>query len=334
MYNFSIPEIKKNNNFHLIRLLCCLIVIYEHCCVLTNNSKLCINFRGEAVNVFFILSGFWVTISLLKVTSLKEYLRKRFFKIFPQYWFVVFFFSIFLCFFSKLTVKNYFFSIDYWKYLFANLSTLNFLKPRLPGVFIGLGANGAVNGALWTIKVEIGFYLLLPILIKIVMKKQMKGRIIILSIAYLCSIFVPIVITLFRLPSSLNNQLPTYFCYFVCGICFVLFYDELINKLKYLILPSTIIFIVGFKFKVTYLEPIVLSVIIFYFALEFPNISGWINIDYSYLMYLIHFPIIQIMNTLNFVLNFYLKFIIVLILTVLLSILIDMLFKIKKSRQK
>lgn len=81
MYYFTnIPT----NSFNLLRLLCCLIVIFEHAVVLTEASIPILDIRDDVVNVFFILSGFWVTQSYLKCKSLKEYVNKRFIKIFPQ----------------------------------------------------------------------------------------------------------------------------------------------------------------------------------------------------------------------------------------------------------
>ena len=38
MFDCAIPEIKKNNCFNAIRLFCCLIVIFEHAVVLTNQN--------------------------------------------------------------------------------------------------------------------------------------------------------------------------------------------------------------------------------------------------------------------------------------------------------
>ena len=96
MFDCAIPEIKKSNCFNAIRLFCCLIVIFEHAVVLTNpNIKLIGGgFRDLAVDVFFILSGFWITISLFRSNSVKEYVVKRIKKIFPMYLIVIITFSI------------------------------------------------------------------------------------------------------------------------------------------------------------------------------------------------------------------------------------------------
>jgi peptidoglycan/LPS O-acetylase OafA/YrhL len=167
MSEFSAKKIvvPEENAFNFLRLVCCLIVIYEHSVVLSQSEKICLDFRGIAVNVFFILSGFWVTVSFLKSSSAKEFALKRCRKIFPQYFAVIIFSAIFLCTFSSLKISEYFFNADFFKYILANFSTLNFLHPSLPGVFENQVLNGSVNGSLWTIKIEIAFYVFLPVFI-------------------------------------------------------------------------------------------------------------------------------------------------------------------------
>ena len=172
--NIKVPTVPKDNAFHFIRLVCCLIVVYEHAVGLSAASISTLCLAQTAVSVFFILSGFWVTISLLRSESVKEYAVKRIKKILPPYFTVVIGFAILLCMFSTLSPKEYFSNAGFWKYLAANLTTLNFLHTSLPGVFEGLPLNGAVNGALWTIKVEIAFYVFLPILMLVITKCKYK----------------------------------------------------------------------------------------------------------------------------------------------------------------
>lgn len=156
MNTLKLPQ----NSFPFLRLLCALIVLYEHAVVLTGAENLpCFDLRGIAVNIFFILSVFWVTQSYLKSTSIREYAKKRFKKIFPLYFTVVILSAILLVFLSSFSAKEYFTNIGFFKYLVANLSTMNFIHPTLPGVFEGMALGGSVNGSLWTIKVELGFYI-------------------------------------------------------------------------------------------------------------------------------------------------------------------------------
>lgn len=158
-------KVPEENSFNFLRLVCCLIVIYEHCVVLSGADFPCYDLRGIAVKVFFILSGFWVTQSFLKSDSIKEYSIKRFKKILPQYWMVVLVCAVGLSAFSVLPLREYFCNSVFYKYLAANILTLNFIQPNLPGVFEDLALNGSVNGSLWTIKIEIGFYILLPFIV-------------------------------------------------------------------------------------------------------------------------------------------------------------------------
>lgn len=167
-------NVSKSNAFNFLRLVCCLVVIYEHCVVLSGVDFPCCDLRGIAVNVFFILSGFWVTQSFLKSGSIKEYAIKRFKKILPQYLLVVFACAVGLSVFSVLPLREYFCNGSFYKYLAANIFTLNFIQPNLPGVFEGLALNGSVNGSLWTIKIEIGFYIFLPFIVFAVKKLHEK----------------------------------------------------------------------------------------------------------------------------------------------------------------
>ena len=46
-------KVPEENSFNFLRLVCCLIVIYEHCVVLSGVNFPCYDLRGIAVKVFF-----------------------------------------------------------------------------------------------------------------------------------------------------------------------------------------------------------------------------------------------------------------------------------------
>ena len=73
----SLPQISSRNAFSFIRIICALIVVYEHFVVLTNFNFLNLELRGAAVNTFFFLSGFWVTRSFFTSKSIGEFYKKR-----------------------------------------------------------------------------------------------------------------------------------------------------------------------------------------------------------------------------------------------------------------
>lgn len=301
MYNFSIPNVSKQNCFHAIRLLCCLIVIYEHSVGLSASSLPTLRLASIAVAVFFMLSGYWVTISLLRSESIKEYAIKRCKKILPPYFIVVIFSAIVLCIFSNISVKEYFINSGFWKYLVANLSTLNFLYPTLPGVFNGLPWNGAVNGALWTIKIEVAFYIFLPVFISFI-NKHKSLKMVSIIVIYLFSVsynfLCHFLITIKQFFLSFENQFPAFLTYFVCGISFALFWDKLITKLNYAIIPAFLLLVNCLYFNNLILNilflPISLAFVVFWFAIKVPVFGNLVTKDFSFGMYLVHYPIVML----------------------------------------
>lgn len=298
-------NVSKSNAFNFLRLVCCLVVVYEHCVVLSGAGFPCYDLRGIAVNVFFILSGFWVTQSFLKSDSIKEYAIKRFKKILPQYWLVVLGFAVGLSAFSVLPLREYFSNCSFYKYLAANIFTLNFIQPNLPGVFEGLALNGSVNGSLWTIKIEVGFYILLPFIVFSVKKLHEKFNgggysCIVLIVLYLLSVLyevlMPLVTEKTSLPSALNNQLPAFISYFISGMIFSFYGEKLFSRLKIAFLPCLALLVSLNVFKIPFvsalLVPICLAVCVMFLGLNlkiFADIGR--KTDYSYSLYLVHYPL-------------------------------------------
>ncbi len=286
------------NSFNAIRFFCCLVVIFGHCLDLSHSS---VSYRkfidmGLCVRIFFILSGFWVFQSYLKSTNLKEYFSKRIIRLLPMYYIAVFGYAIICSFFSNLRFAEYFRSIDLWKYLFWNCIYLNFVHPSLPGVFDG----GPVNGALWTIKVEIGFYIVLPFIAYLFEKlAKKKSQNLLLVAIYILSVFWNLVLEKFssdlHLPAQLAHQLPGFMSFFVSGMVFVINWDFFMKKLNIMIIPAIICIILHYILKTELILPFALTVIVMFVGVKvtfLKNIGR--PLDFSYGMYLFHFPLIQI----------------------------------------
>jgi peptidoglycan/LPS O-acetylase OafA/YrhL len=182
--------VPRKNNITLVRFILAYVVLARHCM----DSSAQPAFLGvrdffasqDAVCLFFFLSGLLVTASYGRSPSLKDYAVKRAVRIFPLYLAAVLGAALVLCAASSLPAGAYFADPGFWRYLFWNCLTLNFMQRTLPGVFEGNPFNSSVNDPLWTIKNELFFYACLPLLM-LAVGKAGKRKGILLLVLYLLS---------------------------------------------------------------------------------------------------------------------------------------------------
>jgi peptidoglycan/LPS O-acetylase OafA/YrhL len=168
------------NNFTLIRLLAALIVVKQHSFSSTAeslDSSIMSLFKLSALGLpsFFFISGLLVAESLRNSSSWKNFLWKRFLRLYPAAWL-----SILFCAFLLGPIvttwpwKDYFSSNTFFQFL--STAFLIQVKYYLPGVFdhSSMG-NSSVNASLWTICLELKLYigLLLCWLLKIPGKRYL-----------------------------------------------------------------------------------------------------------------------------------------------------------------
>lgn len=181
------------------------------------------------------------------------------------------------------------------------------MHPTLPGCFGD--AFIAVNGALWTIKIELAFYILLPVLMWFLKKLKSAWQVnLVLAALYVLSVIYAFVFhryaEIWHLPKQLANQFPAFVSCFVCGIFCLFNLEWIIKKLNILIIPSIFVFALHYISKTEFLMPLSLCVICMFFAFRFTALrSIGEKIDYSYPMYLFHFPLIQLMTHFAFYKN-------------------------------
>ncbi len=154
------------NNFNLLRLLFALMVVAYHLVVLPASQAWAaaegpLSLAAEiGVQGFFVLSGYLVYASLERSASVGLYVEKRVRRLYPGYAVVILICTVAALAFSPGARADL---GAVARYVGWNLGFANFLEPDLPGVF---EANrfSEINGALWTLKIEVMFYLVLPIL--------------------------------------------------------------------------------------------------------------------------------------------------------------------------
>lgn len=286
------------NNFDLLRLLLAGTVCVVHAQDLSEVKLSWIsNFLSSlvAVNAFFVVSGFLISMSFERSSSLASYAKKRVRRICPAYAFVVILCAMSLVLVSSNNFTDYF-SLEWGKYLLANLTFLNFLQPTLPGVFES-NKISAVNGALWTLRNEVAFYVAVPVLAYLF---RHLGRFKVIAIAYVTSVaFAALLANMsFNAGSgifSLLHMIPLHFSYFIAG-AFLYYYLPLFeSNVWYFTISAFIILAIGKFHPLPLLEPIAVGITVVFFGLFFYAGNFGKYGDFSYGLYILHFPIIQLL---------------------------------------
>ena len=185
------------NNFDLLRLAGALLVLFSHPYgeMLHRPEEFVERWTGHryalstfGLMVFFSISGYLVTGSLLHSTSIKQYTWKRFLRIYPGY-IVVTLLSVFMIgpVFTNMPIANYFSNSLTWKFLYQNVLLLN--SPRkLPGVFNG----NSVNLSAWTLPFEIELYAMLLVLYVLQFFRYRWLQAILFLVATAIKFFIPL----------------------------------------------------------------------------------------------------------------------------------------------
>lgn len=296
-------KIPRENNLDFIRLFLAIIVFFAHVNRLTGSDTIAaytkwFSLGDLAVQCFFVISGFLIFMSFETTNGIKSYFQKRFRRIYPAYFTVIVFSFMIGIFFTDLIFTQY--GVESVKYLAANLIFMNFLQPELPQVFSS-NLHPEVNGSLWTIKIEVMFYISVPIL-AIIFRKLQKFRLHLIIGFYILSYIYLIATTEIAnnrhgFWEQLPQQLPGQLTYFLGGALLYYYFDLFKKRSHLLFVISAFVFVVCSIFNseiLNILLPISLAVIVIYAAFAFPVFKKFGKYgDYSYGVYIFHYPILQ-----------------------------------------
>lgn len=155
----------RDNNFDLLRIILAYTVVIFHSGYLTGHDRFTPGtLAGVAVAGFFVISGFLLTWSLERNPGLKAFALKRLFRIYPLYALVILVQAAILT--AEAGTWRDASTQGLVRYLAANLAFANFLQPTIGETLAGLRVN-AINGSAWTLKVEIGCYIALPVVLAV-----------------------------------------------------------------------------------------------------------------------------------------------------------------------
>lgn len=291
------------NNFDNVRVGLALIVFFSHALGLPNEAKLASYahyFNADfAVKAFFVISGYLIFRSYVRSDSIADFLEKRIRRIYPAY-----LLAVLLCVLIGLAVTN--FSLHEFltshqtiKYLVSNLAFLNFIQPTLPGVFMA-NSNQAVDGSLWTIKVELMLYGTVP-LIACAFKRfgLFQAYALMLTIGLLWTYYFGAMADI-SIGAEIARQFPGQLPYFAFGALLAAA-PSLERWLPLMIVLglSTLALTSEYSYRLL-IEPIAYGALtIFLCLIKNKGMSlGKIG-DLSYGIYLFHFPIVQMFINAN-----------------------------------
>tara|TARA_R110002051_G_scaffold116389_1_gene189915 strand:+ start:1840 stop:2853 length:1014 start_codon:yes stop_codon:yes gene_type:complete len=285
------------NRFDLIRLVLATAVFAYHAVALTALDPFGPLESGLAVAAelsiqgFFIVSGALVAGSLARSKTVANYTGKRIRRLYPAYATVI----LIPAAISLVLTGN---AAGVARYVGANLVFLNFLSPDLPGLFAE-GRFTAVNGALWTLKVEVMFYIALPV-IAVLLRAFGRAGWVVLALLYAGGEawrhFVPVLVQ-HPLAPELARQLPGQMAFFASGIALWGLWS--VAKARPMLFGAVGLLLLAASFAHPYAAPLravglagTIAAIAF---LPGPSLNAARFGDVSYGVYITHFPILQAM---------------------------------------
>lgn len=293
----------RNNNFNLLRMIGALTIMFAHAMFITIGDD--INFETYPVkytlgittlNLFFVLSGMLVTASWMKHNDLVTYVLSRAFRILPGLMVVSFVVPFIIGpFVTQLTLSEYFSDSRVW--LYWPFTTLLHPDMTLPGVFEGMPNDAEVNAPLWTLRYEAFLYALVAIVGLLGWFKS-RSVFILLALLSLTVYFVVTGFTTLRSIAAIDHLM--HFGYaFLVGCSFHIFKDKipLDGRLGFIGLGLALLLVWQFGLEAGEFLLIPSAAILGCWlayvpggAIRYYNGLG----DYSYGLYIWHYPIEQI----------------------------------------
>lgn len=287
------------NNFDLLRLIFSCMVVFFHMAILSQVAALSwLGYLSStfAVQAFFIVSGYLVTMSFEKSQSLGVYWKKRMMRIAPAYIFVVVAAAVSLSLISTFSFVEYFSDTGFWRYIGFNLILANFSAPSLPGVFAGQ-FESAVNVSLWTIKIEVLFYACVPVIVWAIRKfgyKTILGTIFALSLSWKVLFFLQGTATGSDFYFKMAKQLPGQLSFFAGGAWCYYRTLEGFRPPFWMAVAGVLLYAFTDGWLFEFVAPFAVTMLVSWAAISMPKlVDVGKHGDFSFGIYLYHAPIVQ-----------------------------------------
>lgn len=292
----------KHNNITFIHVIAAYMVAFGHQFDLLDMHHQLIlgsQFHGFGRDILFLLSGYLVTASYLRIPKRSAFLIKRFFRLYPP---------LVVCIILTVLIMKLFSNAGEWydksAYIYIHDNLL--MRPRfdLAGVFTNNPYAGSVNGSLWTIPLECACYVLLIPILDVFRKINSKNRALQYGVAAVCLAFVIIGIPLYQMIQSRPQVIVwgtdwfsgiPLLCWFMAGS-----FLYLLDAAKWCSLQLAVIVGVIYACSAGFMKGFIAPIAIIFFVMGFANSKEPIcaklfqNSDICYEIYLYAFPVQQI----------------------------------------
>lgn len=332
----------KSNSFDIIRLILAIIVIYGHTYpvlygtgmkspsgqydIVAMFTKNQIGSGTIAVYMFFVISGFLITQSIINSKSIHDYILKRVLRIIPALFCSLLLSVLVIGLIATQNITDYLNSKDPILYFLSNI-TFGFFGfyYSLVDVFNSNPFPSSINASMWTLPHEFACYLLV-IVFSIFNFFNKRERI---AFAYIISLilvyynirfgFVPINLdnNYWILGTNNINSFVNVSYYFFAGSLIYCYKDKLKYSRNLFIIFIICVLIAARLGSLKYCLLVCLPFITMYLSMKKPCINLKRIGDFSYGMYIYAFPIQQFLvyilkDSLTFVAFFLISFICIL----------------------
>ena len=302
----SLSKQASNNCLSLIRIIAAFQVMFghmvEHLELPINEELFHATYFLRGVPIFFVISGFLIWFSIGRSKTYKQYLKKRFWRIYPELWVAV-------------AIEIFILIILYKGWIFKDILLFTFGQGTIfqfwtPNSLRGYGV-GTPNGALWTIGVMIQFYIVAWFFQKAMSKRKMTtwviGLFVSFGISWVCQYITHNLIAKEMIGKLYDQTFIKYFWLFYIGMFIAEFKDRLLPILKkywYVCLAISLLFFwTGFDLFSGYflLWSTFLTAGLIGFAYRYPKLS--ISPDISYGVFLYHMTVVNLFVSLGWIGN-------------------------------
>ena len=167
----------KLNNFDLIRLFAAMQVVIGHSVHHLGVELALYNYFLRffpGVPIFFFVSGYLISLAYKRSTDIRSYAFNRIIRIYPALWVCLLVTLMFVALNQDISFSTS--TLSLW--LLAQATIGQFYNPDF---LRGYGV-GVINGSLWTIPVELQFYILTPLICLFVERFKAHRKILILLV--------------------------------------------------------------------------------------------------------------------------------------------------------